>query len=258
MSKYAAWWILFCAGSVHAQWRDDGVHRDATEGAMRAGALAPYTAHASLEGYRGLLTVDTGYDGVRASSLQNVRGEVVLLPARLAVFGGGQYGTPDVSEAPKLSAFGGLRVQALAQRERGVDLAFGVSYRSLAFSQLPAVVSDVALAHRFGALSLGAAAAYGQSTRENDRFGSFALHARAVVWRSFFLAADGRYSMDLELDADEPAFEPQYELLSSGLLGYVAPWIAVQLRAGVRMLQYRLQTARQLGPEVGVTVATAL
>jgi hypothetical protein len=252
------WAILLCAGVAQAQLRDEHAHRQAAEGAARAGALSPYTAQASLSGYRGLLQLDTGHDGVRASALQTVRAEGVVLPTRLSLFGGGQYGTPDVSEAPRLSAFGGLRLQALAQGRHGLDLSFGGSYRSLGFSQLPAVVGELAVARSFGALYLGGSAAYGQSTREHDRFGSFSLQARVHPLQTLYFGADSRYSMDLEIDADEPEFEPQYELLSSGLLGYLGPWLAIQLRAGVRMLQYRLQTQRQLGPELGITAATAI
>jgi hypothetical protein len=258
VARRALWCgLLLCASVARAQLRDT-TQGEAAAAAAQAGALAPYSAPASLAGYRGLLRIDTAYDDVRGSAVQSVLGEVVVLPARVSLFGGGQYGTPDVAQAPKLSALGGLRLQALAQARHGIDLSVAASYRSLGFSQLPAVLGELAVARSFGPLRLGGAATYGQSMREGDRFGSLALHGRVNIVHALYLGADSRYSMDLERDGDEPAFEPQYELLSSGLLGYLGPWLAVQLRGGLRMLQYRLQPQRRMGPELGVTLATAL
>lgn len=255
-------WTGF-AGVARAERDDASLDGRAATVAAQQGGLLPYGGQASFTGYRGSVRVDGGYDGIRAGATSRVRADVVLLAADahrvgLSLFAGGGYGAPDVLASARMSAFGGLRLAALTQARHGVDLSAAASYTSLGFSQLPALVGELVVGRSVGPLTLLLNASYGQSTREGDRYGSVGASALVRIIDTLYAGVDGKFSTDLERDQDEPEFEPHYEGLASALIGYVAPFLAVQARAGVRALRYRLESEQRVGPELGVALITAL
>jgi hypothetical protein len=234
-------------------------------GGLATGAFLPYTTNASVQGYRAAAYAAGSHDGVRKGTVEMLRGEVVLLgrgkrasAVSLSVFGGGAYAAPDTRVAPGGSAYGGLKLQPLRQDRHGVDLAVAGGYTSSGFNLLPALFSELLIGRRFGSVSLIANATYGQSVVDADRFGSLRAAALVQILEPLYVGLDAKVSTDLERDQTEPEFEPQLEGQGAGFVSYAFATITFSARAGVRALRYRQQSDLRVGPEFGLSVATAL
>lgn len=186
------------------------------------------------------------YDGARSATAVGAGGEAALVLENasrtprvgLAAFGGGGYRSTAEGGTESVG-FGGLRLQALFQESAGFDGALAVSYTSRGFNLRPAVVSELLMARRFGRTQLLFNVGYGHGVVDNERFGS--LRAAGLVAINDVLSAglDGRFRADLELDADEPEHEPEFEAVLGPVLSANVARVVLNAHAGFSAIRYR-------------------
>jgi hypothetical protein len=247
------------ANSELAPWRASG-----TREAAAAGAFLPWTQTPTLSAYRATVQVNTHYDSVRQGPGFLARAELVLLAPRpsggigLSALAGGGYGNPAIDAPSRSSLSAGLKLQVLSQQQLGFDLALAESFVSSGFNLLPAALTELLWARRSGALSLLVNLGYGQSLRDDDRFGSARAALTSRVIGELQVGADAKVMVDLERDADEPAHEPQVEAAGNALVSYAFQHVRVGAHAGPVLVRYRFDAATYLGALIGVSLGSAL
>jgi hypothetical protein len=242
-----------------APWRARG-----TREAAAAGAFLPWTQTPISSAYRATLQVNTHYDSVRGGPGSLARAELVLLAPRpragvgLSVLAGGGYGNPSIDAPSRSSMSAGLKLQVLSQQQLGFDLALAESFVSSGFNLLPAALSELLVARRSGRLSLLFNVGYGQSVRDDDRFGVVRGALTSRVVGELRVGADAKVMVDLERDADEPAHEPQFDATGSALVSYASEHVLVSAHAGPVLVRHRFDAATHLGALLGVSLGSAL
>jgi hypothetical protein len=218
--------------------------------AARAGAFLRWTDAATTSTHAVTIESHGGYDTTREGATAEARGEAVILsdatgrrtrgvPLGLGVFGGGVYASGPQANTDLTSGFGGLKLQPLFQETLGIDAALAVSYHSRGFSLRPVVVAEVLLGRRFGETQLLFNAGYSQPTDSDERSGSARAAVTTRVVGDLRAGLDSKASFDLELDEEEPAGEPELEVLAGPAVGYAIGHVAVSATGGVSALRLR-------------------
>jgi hypothetical protein len=82
---------------------------------------------------------------------------------------------------------------------------------------------------------------------EGERYGDFRAAVMRGLTRDLHLGLDSRLRVDLERDQDEPAGEPDWELVAGPLATYSVGPFVVSASAGLSALKLRLVDARNFG-----------
>jgi hypothetical protein len=219
----------------------EGAAADAGRSA-RTGAFLPFTMSARSDTQRALVSMQGGYDTARAGPVfQSVVEAQVAGP--LSLRAGGSYLGPSGQLRPDV----GAKLDLLRQGRHGVDLAFAAGYEAQGFNLTPAIAARVALARTSGATTLLGNLGYGVGTEQGEHHGDARLAALRRVGRNLHLGLDSRFRVDLERDQDEPAGEPDWELVAGPAASYALGRFVISASGGVSVLQLRLQDDRHLG-----------
>lgn len=218
------------------------LERGAAQESAAEGAFLPWTMGARSDAQRALVYAQGGYDSAEKGPVFQTVVEAQLL-GRLSFRAGGSYAGPSGQFRPE----GGLRLDALRQERHGIDLAVLGVYEAQGFNTVRAVTARVALSRAFGATRLVGNVGYGFGLQDAERYGDFRLAALHALTRGLQLGLDSRLRVDLERDANEPAGEPDWELVAGPLASFAFDRFVVSAGGGLSALKYRLVGARHVG-----------
>jgi len=224
------------AGLARAE--DDGVlpgPPPAATASVARGSFLPWTMGARSDAQRGLVYMQGGYDGADQGAIYQMVGEAQLFE-RLSLRAGGSYFGRGDTVRPEV----GLRVDLLRQEQQGVDMAVLGVYEAKGFNAVRAVTARVALSRAFGETRLVSNLGYGFGLEEGERYGDFRLAGLRRVTERITLGLDGRLRVDLERNGDEPAGEPDWEVVGGPLIAYTLDRYVVSATAGYTAMKYRL------------------
>jgi hypothetical protein len=207
-----------------------------------AGAFLPWTMGARSDTQRALVYGQGGYDsGGKGAVFQTVIEAQVF--GRVSLRAGGSYGGTGERFRPEA----GLRVDALRQNQHGVDLALLGVYEGESFNMVRAITARVAISRSLGDTRLVTNLGYGVGLDQDERHGDLRLAGLQRLSPNLHLGLDSRLRVDLERDDDEPAGEPDWELVAGPLATYSLGRFVVSASAGVSALKLRLVEKRQVG-----------
>lgn len=207
-----------------------------------AGAFLPLTLGARSDMQRGLVFVQGGYSGAERGGVYQLAAEAQLF-GRLSVRAGGSYFGPNDTFRPEV----GLRVDALRQESHGVDVAVLGVYETKGFNTVRAVTARVAVSRAIGATRLLGNLGYGVGLQDGEGYGDFRLAGLHALGARFQVGLDSRLRVDLERNANEPAGEPDWELLAGPLATYTIDRFVVSATAGYSALKYRQVSGTHAG-----------
>jgi hypothetical protein len=242
--------------AVRPAWGEQSAERSSA-----AGVFLPYTDSATTHTHAVAIESHVAYDPNRRGAQLQTRGEVVLFARRtmgLALMGGGTYVSARAPVPESSGAFGGLKLQALAQAQFGVDLAISCAYLSRGFNLRPAVATELLLGRSLGALQLLLNVGYGQGVRDNERFGALRGALLHHAYRGLHVGLDARFAADLELDAVEPTGEPEFEANGGAVLSYAISHVTVSATGGPAALRFRDGRDTHLGVALAVGIGATL
>jgi hypothetical protein len=206
------------------------------------GAFLPFTMSARSDAQRALVHMQGGYDGARDGVVFGSVVEAQLL-GPVSLRAGGSYLGPTGRLRPDV----GFKLDALRQERHGLNLAVAGGYEAQGFNMTPAISARVAAARAFGGTTLFGNVAYGKATEAGEHYGDARVAVLQQVGRDLHLGVDSRYRVDLERDLDEPAGEPDWELVAGPLASYALGRFVVSAGAGLSALKLRLSDERQVG-----------
>ncbi len=223
--------------------RDDGAARPASAARTAdSGGLAPWSMAARSDRQGGLAHVLGGYDGAKGGvAFESVVEARLLGP--LSIRAGGSYVGPNGKMRPIVSA----KLDALRQERHGIDLAVSAGYEPHGFNTVPAAGALVAIGRGFGDLYLLGNAGYGLGLEEGEHYGDTRLAALYRVTGNLRLGLDSRFRIDLERDSDEPAGEPDWELLAGPAATVTFGRFAVTGGGGLSAIRMRLENDTRVG-----------
>jgi hypothetical protein len=202
--------------------------------AARAGMFLPLTDAPRTDSARAFILALGGYDGASDSDVLEGRAEVTVYgPIALRV------GVLHTGEPEQLRPTVGARVQALSQRDQGIDMAIGLFYKPEGFTEGEGEIEAVlALGRRFGRLGVIGDLAYGQDPEARERDGEARLAGLYTVASYVELGVDSRLRFDLGTDEDKLEEEggAEYDLQAGPLVSVALGTVAVGAQAGVAVL----------------------
>lgn len=238
--------ILILTSASAARATEEDVATEAApitaERSVAGGAFLPWTMGARSDAQRALVYVQGGYDGAEKGAVFQTTAEAQLF-GRLSLRAGGDYVGPSGTFRPEA----GLRIDALRQERHGVDLAVLGVYEAKGFNTVRAITARVAASRAFGATRVVANAGYGFGLEEGERYGDFRLAGLHGLTEHLQLGIDSRFRVDLERDADEPAGEPDWELMTGPLAAYTIDRFVVTATAGLSAVKLRLVEGSHVG-----------
>jgi hypothetical protein len=158
---------------------------------------------------------------------------------------------------PRLRPTAGIVVDALRQRDAGVDLALGAVYETKGYNEVPALVLHAAVARRFGPTTLLANATYGAGLARGERYGAAGVGAIARLADHWYAGVASQAHVDLERDDVEPAEERDWDVNAGPVASYTYGAFVVSASAGIAAWQFRLHPEQHVGP-VGLLGAGAV
>jgi hypothetical protein len=241
---------ITAALSVAAAAEAQAAHDDLTaekavtsaEKSVSYGAFLPWTMGARSDPQRALVYTQGGYDGAEKGAVFQALAEAQIF-GRLSLRAGGGYLGPSGTFRPEA----GLRVDALRQERHGVDLAVLGVYEARGFNTVQAVTARVAVSRAFGATRLVSNVGYGLGLEEGEQYGDFRLAGLHGLTTRLHVGLDSRFRVDLERDSDEPAGEPDWELVTGPLAAYSIDRFVVTATAGLSALKRRLVPGNNIG-----------
>jgi len=207
-----------------------------------SGAFLPWTMGARSDAQRAFVYGQGGYSGVERGAVFQTVVEAQLL-GRLSFRAGGSYLGPSGQFRPEA----GLRIDALRQERHGVDMAVLGVYEAQGFNTVRAITARVAVSRAFGKTRLVSNLGYGFGLQEGERYGDFRLAGLHGVARNLHVGLDSRFRVDLERDNDEPAGEPDWELVAGPLANFTFDRFVVSASAGLSALKSRFVDTKRLG-----------
>jgi hypothetical protein len=201
----------------------------------QTGAFLPWTMGARSDAQRALVFGQGGYNGADGAAIFQMVGEAQIFGRLSLRLGGGYYG-PNDTFRPEA----GLRVDALRQERHGVDLAVLGVYEVKGFNTVKAITARVALSRTFGDTRVVSNLGYGFGLDEGERYGDVRVAGLHALTDKLQVGLDSRLRIDLERDDDEPAGEPDYEIIAGPVATYAIDRYVVSATAGYSALKYRL------------------
>jgi hypothetical protein len=114
-------------------------------------------------------------------------------------------------------------------------------------SLVPAVTALVAVGRSFGETAVYANAGYAQGLELDERYGDLRLGGLQRVAKGLHVGFDSRVRVDLERDSDEPAGEPDWELLAGPLASVSLGRFVLTAGPGVSAIKLRSGGASKVG-----------
>lgn len=207
-----------------------------------SGAFLPWTMGARSDAQRAYVHVQGGYDAAEKGAVFQTVLEAQVL-GRLSVRAGGSYLGPSGQFRPEA----GLRVDALRQERHGVDLALLGVYEARGFNMVKAATARVAMSRAFGDTRLLANVGYGYGFEDGERYGDVRLAGLHALTPSLQVGLDSRLRIDLERDNNEPAGEPEWDLVAGPTATYSFDRLLVSASAGLSATKMRLQPGNHVG-----------
>ncbi len=217
-----------------------------------SGVFLPYGLPAQSDAQRAYVWLMGGYDAARGGVVFDSAVQATLA-GPLSVRGGAGYAGPDGQVRPSVS----LAVQALRQSAHGLDLSVYGGFQSQGFNTVPAVQAVVALGRRFGRLGLITNVGYGYGLEGGEHYGEFRLAGQVRVLPSLHVGLDARGRVDLERDDDEPADEPDFELVAGPLATWSIGRFSLSAGGGVATIKFRRADAVLVGAQGQLLVGMA-
>ncbi|MES1172157.1 MAG: hypothetical protein ABUL77_02880 [Bacteroidota bacterium] len=207
-----------------------------------SGGFLGWTMSARNAAPRAIAYVQGGYDAARKGAAFESRVEARIMgPVALRL--GGSYVGPNGDVRPLFA----VKVDTLNQEAHGIDLAISAGYEPHGFNTVSAVGVLVAVGRRFGDLNVIGNVGYGLGLKEGERYGDGRLAGIYRVGRRLHLGLDSRFRIDLERDADEPAGEPDWELVSGPVAAVTAGRFLFSAGGGLSAIRFRANNESHVG-----------
>ncbi|HET6280882.1 MAG TPA: hypothetical protein VFH73_07950 [Polyangia bacterium] len=213
-----------------------------SHGSVASGAFLPWTMGARSDAQRALVYGQGGYDGAAKGAVFQSVIEAQILD-RLSLRAGGTFAAGDATFRPEV----GLRVDALRQERHGVDLAVLGVYEAKGFNTVRAVTARVALSRAFGDTRVVGNVGYGFGLDDVERYGDFRVAGLHRLTSNLHVGLDSRLRVDLERDNNEPAGEPEWELLAGPVATYSFGRYLISASVGMSALKLRLAGGARAG-----------
>jgi hypothetical protein len=221
------------------------------EQAASAGVL-PLTFAPSSDGRKGEVRASGLYDATRQRTISEARTDVRLI-GPLSLHGGVQTAMSSAFVSP----FVGAQFYALSQDRHFVDAAFSMSYRGEGFNLVRALETRASFGRRFGDSALYMNLAYGHGLERAERYFDVRFSGLHGLWNHrIFFGLDSRARIDAELDQDEPAHEPEIDLMAGPVVGFALGGVALSGFGGVSAVRFRDRSPSQAGIFGGVSIGS--
>jgi hypothetical protein len=219
-----------------------------------AAVALPLTAAPFAEDRKAQIRAHSLFDNARGRTISEARADVQLF-GPLSLHGGASTAMAGNFVSP----LAGAQIRALSQDRHFVDGALSVSYLGEGFNLVRAAEVRALVGRRFGDTSLYMNAAYAQGLERNERYVDLRLSAQQhFLNRQLFVGVDSRLRIDAEIDADEPAHEPETDLLAGPMVGVTLGRVAVTGFGGLSAVRYRDQSPSRVGVFAGLGLGTVL
>jgi hypothetical protein len=213
-----------------------------SERSAASGAFLPWTMGARSDAQRALVYGQGGYDSAEKGPVFQTVVEAQIF-GRLSLRAGGSA----VGASGAFRPEAGLRIDALRQERHGVDVAVLGVYEARGFNTVRAATVRLAISRAVGDTRLVGNLGYGFGLDDGERYGDLRLAGLHAVTRKLQVGLDSRFRVDLERDDDEPAGEPDWELLTGPLATYSFDRFVISASAGLSALKLRLVETRHIG-----------
>jgi len=219
-----------------------------------AAVVLPFTAAPFSEDRKAQIRAQSFFDDARRRTISEARADVHLF-GPLSLHGG----AVTAMAGSFVSPLAGAQVHALSQDRHLVDGALSVSYLGEGFNLVRAAEVRALVGRRFGDTSLYMNVGYAQGLERNERYVDLRLSAQQHFWnRRLFVGVDSRLRVDAEIDADEPAHEPEIDLLAGPMVGLTWGPVAISGLGGLSAVRYRDQSPSRVGVFAGLGLGTVL
>jgi hypothetical protein len=219
-----------------------------------AAAVLPLTTAPFRDDSKARIHATSLFDDARKRTISEARADVHLF-GPLSLHGGAFTAMGNGYVSP----LAGAQVHALSQDRHFVDGAFSATYLGEGFNLVRAVELQALIARRFGDTSLYMNVGYAQGLERDERYLELRLSAQQHFWdRRGFAGVDSRVRVDAERDNDEPAHEPETDLMAGPVVGFTVGNVAVSGFGGVSAVRYRDQSPSRVGAFAGVGIGTVL
>lgn len=219
------------------------------EGSVDRGSFLPQTMAARSDGARATVFLQGGYEGAQRDAVFTAVTEAMVFDRVTLRAGATSF---DGQTRPEL----GLRIDALRRERHGVDLAMFGAYEARGFNTVSALTTRVAISRAWSATRVTANVGYGFGRADGERYGDLRLAVLQRVLRHVHLGLDSRARADLERDADEPAGEPDWEIVAGPLLAVSIDSFVLTATGGYSRLVYRLVPGAHVGALASLGVGT--
>lgn len=241
----ACWGVTSEARGAADADRVEGLRASAAR-AADAGTFSPWSIAPRNDTQRALFQASGGYDAARRGAVFESTIEVQvlgLLSLRAGAASVERNAEPNAGVRPSLAA----RFDVLRQEGHGVDLAVLSGYESYGFNLVPAIATRVAVGRGWDRLRVLLNAGYGAGLKLGE-------HAGEVRGALFYRLAsrvrvgfDSRARVDLERDDDEPAGEPEWDVVAGPVATVTFGSFAVTASTGVSAVRRRFAPRTDLG-----------
>ena len=221
---------------------DTALGRSTAEQSTASGVFLRFTESPNMQGHKVAIDNHVGGDSNRRGAVVETRGEAVLYARKgfgLGLIGGGSYVGATQRFPEQSSAFGGVKLQALSQRQHGVDGGVAVSYVSRGFNLVPTVAADLMLARAFGDTQVLLNLTYGAGLEDAERYGALRAALLTRVAGQLRVGVEARFMSDLERAWEEPEGEPEFEGNGGAVVSYAISHVSLSAMAGPAALRYR-------------------
>lgn len=216
--------------------------------------VLPLTAAPFADDRKAQIRATSLFDDARRRTISEARADVRLF-GPVSLHGGAFTAMGNGVVSP----LAGAQVRALSQDRHFVDGALSVSYLGEGFNLVRAAELRALVGRHFGDTSLYMNAAYTQGLERNERYVDLRLSGQQRFWdRRLFVGVDSRLRIDAERDDDEPANEPEMDVLAGPVVGLTVGSIAVSGFGGISAVRYRDQNPSRAGVFAGIGIGTVL
>jgi len=219
-----------------------------------ATSVLPLTATPFGDERKAQIRATSFFDDARKRTISEARADVRLF-GPLSLHGGAFTAMGNGYVSP----LAGAQLRALSQDRHYVDGAFSVSYLGEGFNLVRATELRALVGRRVGDTSLYMNVGYVQGLERNERYVDLRLSAQQHLWeRRLFVGVDSRLRVDAERDNDEPAHEPETDLMAGPVVGLTVGGVAVSGFGGISAVRFRDQSPSRAGVFAGIGIGTVL
>jgi hypothetical protein len=219
-----------------------------------AATALPFTLAPFRDDRKAQVRAHSLFDDARRRTMSEARADVRLFgPVSL------HGGALTAMAGSFVSPLAGAQVRVLSQDRHAVDGAVSVTYVGEGFNLVRAAEVRALIGRHFGDTSLYMNLGYSQGLERNERYVDLRFSAQQhFLNRRLFVGLDSRIRQDAELDADEPAREPETDLLVGPAVGATVGPVAITGFGGLSAVRYRDQTPPRAGFFAGLGLGTVL